>query len=396
MKTNSSLFITAILFGLLGFSCNTDISTFRLKGTIDNVDSGLVVLRYCPFEVDRYVVHIDTCKISNGDFLFTGKITEPISAIMMFCNKEIELYIEPSNMQIKLNCKSDELTLVGSKTYDDYLRMLEFSGDLRAEKQECNNKFEELRKRSNEETDPIKLSFINNDIDKIRLIIDSINTEISGRNISFVRSNLDSYISVEIFNNIITRKLLTVKESRLLFDSLSARIKNTSFAKLRIDKMICAAENTEIGAIAPDFSTKDIDGIPIRLSDFRGEYVFLDFWASWCGPCMESEPYIEKLYEKYKYQNLTFIAISYDWTENDWKKAAKRYGYKWHNVAFVNSYDNYDQGIYDESDINVLYISNLPNYILINPEGKIIGRWDGFNKTNMNQIAAMLEKEIGK
>jgi peroxiredoxin len=217
------------------------------------------------------------------------------------------------------------------------------------------------------------------------------NTEINKRNIDFIRSNLDSYISVTVFNNIVIGNALSLKESRQLFDSLSVKVKNTLFGK-RVDNLIRRQENTLTGVTAPDFSGKDIDGKLIRLSDFRGGYVFLDFWASWCVNCMEGEPYIENLYKKYASQGIKFIAVSYDETEADWRSSAKRHGKNWYNI-----YDDNYQGptvTHNADVISGKYPTAIPRYYIINPEGKIIGQWRGFSESIINEIEQMLDERL--
>src|SRR2546425_12236674 len=67
-----------------------------------------------------------------------------------------------------------------------------------------------------------------------------------------------------------------------------------------------------IGQISPDFTIKDQNGHPIKLSDYRGKVVFLNFWATWCGPCVEEAPAIERLYREHRRQGFTILAVSTD------------------------------------------------------------------------------------
>jgi hypothetical protein len=296
------------LLGLLNASCNSNDSSFRLKGEIRNIDTSTVLLTYITSNDDNPKVHVDTCNITNGTFLFKGNITEPESAILSYCGMDISFYIEASDMYITLDCQSNEFNLTGSKTQDDYIRMLEYSKDLRDFRDQLYNTLTDLIKKEENTKDSINLCIINKEENEINFLRDSINIEINKRNIDFIRSNSDSYISAEIFNNIIIGNLLPLKETRQLFDSLSAWIKNTTQGK-RDDNLIKMQEYTLTGATAPDFSMTDIDGNLISLSGFRGSYVFLDFWASWCGPCMKAEPYIKNLYKKYESQGLNNLEI---------------------------------------------------------------------------------------
>ena len=77
----------------------------------------------------------------------------------------------------------------------------------------------------------------------------------------------------------------------------------------------------EMGGIAPDFTAKNINGRDVSLSSFRGQYVLLDFWASWCGPCRKSIPFLKKMYQDLVDQGLEIISISIDKSNADWLKA---------------------------------------------------------------------------
>nr|WP_246230380.1 TlpA disulfide reductase family protein [Mucilaginibacter humi] len=80
--------------------------------------------------------------------------------------------------------------------------------------------------------------------------------------------------------------------------------------------------------MAPDFTQNDVNGTPVKLSSFRGKYVLLDFWASWCGPCRQENPNVVRAYNKYKDKNFTILGVSLDRPggKADWLNAIKTDG----------------------------------------------------------------------
>jgi thiol-disulfide isomerase/thioredoxin len=119
---------------------------------------------------------------------------------------------------------------------------------------------------------------------------------------------------------------------------------------------------------APDFTQTDPDGKPVKLSDFRGKYLLLDFWASWCGPCRAENPNVVKAYNQYKDKNFTILSVSLDKEDarEAWLAAIKKDGMPWNHVSDLKYWKN---------EASVLYtIQAIPDNFLLSPEGKIIAR----------------------
>lgn len=121
-----------------------------------------------------------------------------------------------------------------------------------------------------------------------------------------------------------------------------------------------------IGAIAPDFASRTPDGQTVRLSDLRGQYVLLDFWAAWCTPCRVENPNIVEQYHAYKDKGFTVFGVSLDRSREAWLQAIEKDKLTWTQVSELNQWDSEAGRLYN--------ISSIPASFMISPEGVIIAK----------------------
>lgn len=121
-----------------------------------------------------------------------------------------------------------------------------------------------------------------------------------------------------------------------------------------------------IGQIAPAFEMPSPEGKVIRLADFKGKYVLLDFWAAWCGPCRKENPNIVKVYNRFKDKNFTVLGVSLDDDKADWLKAVKDDGLTWTHASELKRWES--------PIVNLYKIESIPASFLLDPNGKIIAK----------------------
>lgn len=131
-------------------------------------------------------------------------------------------------------------------------------------------------------------------------------------------------------------------------------------------KRMEAVKPVSIGQPAPAFEMSSTDGKVIRLADFKGKYVLVDFWASWCGPCRQENPNIVKVFNQYKNKNFTILGVSLDDDKADWLKAIKDDKLTWSHVSELKRWDS--------PIVNLYKVEGIPASFLLDPQGKIIAK----------------------
>lgn len=370
--------------GLLAASATLHAQqNFQLKGEIKNTDRPYVYLSY-----SNNGAHIlDSARIQNNKFILKGKVGEPVMAniyldrsIRSFDDPNLfNFYLEPKNISIQLESgKFKEAVVKGSKTQDEWSSLDKSKQAIQKEMQVVLQEYDKRNKAYSEAEKELKalelkVKKMKEDTYAYRDNFEPFNARKKALDLAFIKANPDSYVSAYLLRFMVSGSKLPELEA--LYGGLSDKVKKSSYG-LEISKEIEEFKSGSPGSKAYEFSTTDINGKPLALTDFRGKYVLLDFWASWCVPCRKGNPHLISLYNKYKADGFEIIGVSDDDRNHDaWRKAVEQDEIGiWKHVLRGLKYEN---GTFDRSaSISDRFgTSTLPTKILVNPEGTIIGRY---------------------
>lgn len=377
----------AILTLMLSGCSQNPSNTFTLSGTIEGKTDGEIYLTR--IDIQTQDSKTDTLKIEKGSFIIKGVLDEPTYAVISDGNLNdmnnpnlVTIFIEPAKMKIALKWNDfKNYTLTGSATNDDALS------------------FEEMQKPYTEKIMGLRNTLANEkaltqdvDTSKIREIENEstrLSEELEVKIKDFIKSNPDSYYAAFTLN--MRKSYYPLDELQSYYDLMTERVKNGKDAK-EILAEITKIRSLEPGNPAPVFATIDINGNPLSLSDFKGKYVILDFWASWCVPCRKANPHLKALYEKYKDKGLEVICISDDDSKPDkWREAVEKdqIGMFKHVLRGLKILPGYK---FDRTnDISEPYaVHSLPTKFLIDRNGNMVG------KVTSEELEAKLKEVFGE
>ncbi len=201
-------------------------------------------------------------------------------------------------------------------------------------------------------------------LDSAVLALDTIKANIAKQCLLFVDSARNNYGAAYFIKEHMIRKN-TFEEISAAYENLSDRVKQSA-PGLEAKAAVDALSSVSVGGIAPDVVLPTPDGAELALSSLRGHYVLIDFWASWCGPCLREAPNVKAIYEKYHDKGFEIYGISLDEDAEAWKAAIEKHGLNWHHVSSLKGW---------ECPVAARYnVTGIPRMYILDPDGKIIAQ----------------------
>jgi len=346
-----------VMVASLAFVACKDNNKFAINGKFEHATPQTKVYLFALDKTDPTAVD-STVLSDKGDFLFNYPSEDPNFFKVSIGNNEY-MIIAKNGDDIKLNADLNDATmkysLSGAEDADKLESLNVTKNKYMAKIEAVQRQFDEQVAKQPEQREAI-MEMIRPQYTKE---IENLNDEI----LKFAQNNSSSLAGFYAIN------LLNPAEYEEEMVAYSDKIKSNFNKNPAVTEFLVRMANlktVQIGQQAPAFTINSIDGKKLSLADFKGKYVLLDFWASWCQPCRQENPNIVKAYQRYKDKNFTVFGISLDKDPVAWKKAIQTDQLTWLHGGELMDFEG--------PVVKQYQIESIPTSFLIDPQGKIVAK----------------------
>ncbi len=359
------IFIAGISCAALFFSaCNSSGSgkgehaekdtSYIILGKITGLDTGTVYLVHRDF-----VSKTDSTRLDRGFFTFKGKADSVEHCYVIQKNGEKQFvkgfFLQNGKLTVLAKKDSMNSALISGMPVQDEFRDYENAVEKAtgARMAVLDKNYDAARAGNDKKT-----------MEKLGRQYDSLDNEEKKIAADYVKTHPGSYVSAfEIYSNFSYNPDPNQLDS--LYKTLDASIQSGYYGRI-IKDLVIKAQMTAVGKQAPGFTSTDENGKPLSLASFKGRYVLVDFWASWCGPCRQENPDVVKAYHQFHDKGFNILGVSLDTKKDKWEEAIKKDGLNWSQVSDLKGW---------KADVVALYgVQGIPMNYLVDKDGKIIAK----------------------
>lgn len=361
----SVLMIAAFLGPAILFAQDKKEQSFTIEGSVAELQKPAKV--YLSMR-GKHAGKLDSTEVRDGKFVISGMLEEPSMAFLVMKVQDstlqlenpaerkrdvLTLFIEKGTIKVDAQDSISKATVTGSAANDDFMRLDSLLKGVTSQLNELQQQYRQLYMAKDEEG-----------MKKLEPRFDEL--EASQKKVmgDYLKNNTGSPIALFVLGQYAGYEINPV-EIEPIYNKLNKSLRNTPSGK-EFAGWLAVAKKTAVGQPGLNFAQPDADGKNVSLTTFKGKYVLVDFWASWCGPCRAENPNVLKAYSKFKDKGFDVLAISMDEKKDKWMAAVQADNLPWTHVSDLKGWNNAAAELYG--------IRAIPQNVLINPEGMIVAK----------------------
>ena len=348
--------LSAALLVMLLAACSTNGNVVKIVGKVDNaIPQGEILLER--FDQGQTVPVTTVNSDHEGNFEIEVEVAEPGFYRLNVYGQQFEtLVLSKDNLKVKASGQGgNEIEVTGSRDMKYMAEVNEYMGEYAKVVTDFNQRYMQVRKTG--------------DTEKLNELTDE-GMALEGKKVDKLKKMAMGFKS-SLVSLMIVDYIQDKTEHFYFLDSLSQKlnkeIPNSSHVQLFTTNLEYFRPAVAMGDVAPEISLPSPEGPKMNLSDLRGKYVLLDFWAGWCKPCRRENPNVVAMYNKYNDKGFEVFSVSLDRTRGKWLSAIEEDGLVW--PTHVSDL------LYFKSAAAIEYkVNAIPFALLLDPEGRVIGK----------------------